>query len=35
MGLEIARKKDRALKSKWWYGRFEINGKSNGRQAIC
>ena len=28
MALEIVRKKDKSLKSKWWYGRFEINGKS-------
>ncbi len=27
MALEIVRKKDRSLKSKWWYGRFEVNGK--------
>ena len=27
MGLEIIRKKDKTLKSKWWYGRFEVNGK--------
>ncbi|VGO21848.1 Putative defective protein IntQ [Pontiella sulfatireligans] len=27
MALEIIRKKDKSLKSKWWYGRFEINGK--------
>jgi hypothetical protein len=24
MALEIIRKKDKSLKSKWWYGRFEI-----------
>ena len=28
MGLEIQKKKDGSLKSKWWYGRFEINGKN-------
>jgi integrase len=28
MGLEITRKKDGSLRSKWWYGRFKINGKS-------
>jgi integrase len=27
MGLEIARKKDGSLRSKWWYGRFTVNGK--------
>jgi hypothetical protein len=26
MGLEIQKKKDGTLKSKWWYGRFEVNG---------
>ncbi len=29
MGLEIQRKKDGALKSNWWYGRFEVVGKSH------
>merc|ERR1711879_613453 len=29
MGLEIQRKKDGALRSKWWYGRFTVNGKSS------
>jgi len=28
MGLEITRKKDGSLRSKWWYGRFMANGKS-------
>lgn len=28
MALEIVRKKDKTLKSKWWYGRFEVNGKT-------
>lgn len=28
MGLEIQRKKDGTLRSKWWYGRFEVNGES-------
>jgi integrase len=28
MGLEITRKKDGTLRSKWWYGRFTVNGKS-------
>lgn len=28
MGLEITRKKDGSPRSKWWYGRFNINGKS-------
>lgn len=28
MGLEITRKKDGSLRSKWWYGRFTVNGKS-------
>ena len=28
MGLEITRKKDGTLRSKWWYGRFELNGKT-------
>lgn len=28
MGLEITRKKDGSLRSKWWYGRFEVNGKT-------
>jgi integrase len=27
MSLEITRKKDGSLRSKWWYGRFEVNGK--------
>jgi integrase len=27
MGLEIQKKKDGSLRSKWWYGRFEVNGK--------
>lgn len=27
MALQIIRKKDKSLKSKWWYGRFEVNGK--------
>jgi len=26
MGLEIQRRKDGTLRSKWWYGRFEVNG---------
>ena len=29
MGLEIQRKKDGTLRSKWWYGRFVVNGKSS------
>ena len=29
MGLEITRKKDGSLRSKWWYGRFTANGKSS------
>jgi len=29
MGLEIQRKKDGTLRSKWWYGRFAVNGKSS------
>lgn len=28
MGLEITRKKDGTLRSKYWYGRFEVNGTS-------
>ncbi len=28
MGLEITRKKDGTLRSKWWYGRFEVNGQT-------
>ena len=28
MALEIIRKKDRSLKSKWWYGRFAVNGET-------
>ena len=28
MGLEIQKKKDGTLKSKWWYGRFEAAGKT-------
>ena len=28
MGLEITRKKDGTLRSKYWYGRFEINGQT-------
>ncbi len=28
MGLEITRKKDGSLRSKWWYGRFAVNGKN-------
>ncbi|MDF7824132.1 tyrosine-type recombinase/integrase [Pontiellaceae bacterium B12227] len=28
MGLEITRKKDGSLRSKWWYGRFTMNGKN-------
>jgi hypothetical protein len=27
MGLEIQKKKDGTLRSCWWYGRFEVNGK--------
>ena len=27
MSLEITRKKDGSLRSKWWYGRFTVNGK--------
>ena len=27
MGLEIQKKKDGTLRSSWWYGRFEVNGK--------
>ena len=27
MGLEIQKKKDGSLRSKWWYGRFTANGK--------
>jgi integrase len=27
MSLEVTRKKDGSLRSKWWYGRFEVNGK--------
>ena len=26
MALELVRKKDGTLKSKWWYGRYEVNG---------
>ena len=29
MGLEIQKKKDGSLKSNWWYGRFEANGKNH------
>ena len=29
MGLEIARKKDGSLRSKWWYGRYEVNGEKH------
>ena len=28
MGVEVTRKKDGSLSSKWWYGRFTVNGKS-------
>ncbi len=28
MGLEITRKKDGTLRSKYWYGRFEVNGQT-------
>ena len=28
MGVEVTRKKDGSLRSKWWYGRFNIDGKS-------
>jgi len=28
MGLEITRKKDGKLRSKYWYGRFEVNGQT-------
>lgn len=28
MALELRRNKDKSLKSKWWYGRFEVNGKT-------
>ena len=28
MGVELTRKKDGSLSSKWWYGRFTVNGKS-------
>ena len=27
MGLELKRKEDKSLRSKWWYGRYSINGK--------
>ena len=27
MGLEINRKKDSSLRSHWWSGRFEVDGK--------
>jgi integrase len=27
MGLEMQKKKDGSLRSKWWYGRFTVNGK--------
>lgn len=29
MGLEIQKKKDGSLKSNWWYGRFEVDGKNH------
>lgn len=29
MGLEIQKKNNGALRSKWWYGRFTVNGKSS------
>ncbi|MBI9021152.1 MAG: hypothetical protein JEZ10_07860, partial [Verrucomicrobia bacterium] len=29
MGLEIQKNKDGSLKSNWWYGRFEVEGKSH------
>ena len=29
MGLEIQRKKDGKLRSKWWYGWFAVKGKSS------
>lgn len=29
MGLEIQKKKDGSLKSNWWYGRFEMSGKTH------
>jgi len=29
MGLEIQKNKDGSLKSNWWYGRFEVDGKSH------
>ncbi len=28
MGVEVTRKKDGSLSSKWWYGRFTVDGKS-------
>ena len=28
MGVEVTRKKDGSLSSKWWYGRFTVEGKS-------
>ncbi len=28
MSLEIQRKKDGSVRSKWWYGQFSANGKS-------
>ncbi len=27
MGLELRRDKNHKLRSKWWYGRYTINGK--------
>ncbi|QHI68456.1 tyrosine-type recombinase/integrase [Tichowtungia aerotolerans] len=29
MGLEIQKKKDGSLKSNWWYGRFEMDGRNH------
>ena len=29
MSLEMQKKKDGSLRSKWWYGRFTVNSKSN------
>ncbi len=29
MSLEMQKKKDGSLRSKWWYGRFTVNSKSS------
>ena len=34
MGLEITRKKDGTLRSKYWYGRFEVNGQTKRGRTV-